>query len=488
MIISLVFGGIAYGLIDYSANSTILPQTQYPGAMITRPYDVIPLVLFCVATPIFWRLYRTTPNLLTAALLISLLPEMVLEAHMSFGSSKLFDNHFNIAHFLKIFAYLVPFIGLVLDYIRTYQNEVNTAHQLEEREQRLQAIMNTAADGIITITPLGKITSFNLAAEKVFGYTADEVIGKNIKYLMSEPHQAQHDSYLSNYLKTGKAKFLGTGTRELEARHKNGRTFPIDLGISEVNLGHERSFVGIIRDITIRKANEEELRRTLEDLTLSNEELEKFAYVASHDLKSPLRAIDNLSLWLDEDLGDALTGKNKEYMEKLRSRVFRMDQLLDDLLIYCRAGQSDKKSASIKADSLINEIIELLNIPDGFQVNVDESLKQCIVSKSPLNQIFRNLIGNAIKHHDKDEGMVNVFVKNNGAYYEFTVEDDGPGIDPQFHDKVFEMFQTLKPRDEVEGSGMGMALVRKLLYKHGGRIHLDSDIGKGTRVNFTWPK
>ncbi|MFK8067009.1 MAG: PAS domain S-box protein [Gammaproteobacteria bacterium] len=357
----------------------------------------------------------------------------------------------------------------------------------EEREGRLQAVLDGTVDGIITIDERGTIANYNKACVGIFGYQADEVIGQNVKVLMPEPYHGEHDGYLKSYRDTQDKKIIGIG-REVQGQRKDGSTFPLDLSVSEIDVHGKKMFSGIVRDITERKEAENKLMHTLEDLQLSNEELEKFAYVASHDLKSPLRAIDNLSLWLDEDLGDALTGKNKEYMDTLRGRVTRMELLLDDLLDYSRASKSELNGVPITANLLIKEITELLNIPDGFVINIDESLNQCNVLKSPLDLIFSNLIGNAIKHHDKPEGNITISIVSKDQYYQFTVEDDGPGIDPRFHHKVFEIFQTLKPRDEVEGSGMGMALVKKLLYKHGGRITLDSDPGQGSRFNFTWPK
>ena len=292
---------------------------------------------------------------------------------------------------------------------------------------------------------------------------------------------------MENYLVTNVKKMIGIG-REVEGRRKDGSTFPLDLSVSEVNAHGERMFSGIVRDITERKEAEAILKQTLEDLQISNAELEKFAYVASHDLKSPLRAIDNLTKWLEEDLDDVLNDRNRAHMEKLRGRVLRMENLLDDLLEYSRAGRNLDNSEIIKSERLVREISDFLDVPKGFVVKADESLKGINVPRMPLEQIFHNLVGNALKHHDKEKGTITVSAKNRGEFYEFSVADDGPGIPKKYQEQVFEMFQTLKSRDEVEGSGMGLALVKKIVHNFGGQLRLESEEGQGSTFIFTWPK
>lgn len=358
--------------------------------------------------------------------------------------------------------------------------------ELERTGSFLKGILDNAVDGIISIDKKGNILSVNPATIAMFGYERPELIGRNVKILMPDPYKKEHDKYLENYLETGSKKIIGIG-REVSGLRKDGSTFPMELSVSENQTSDSHSFTGIIRDISERKQSEDKLTKTLEDLSLSNKELEKFAYVASHDLKSPLRAIENLCHWLEEDMGEQLSGKNKEHMDRLCGRVARMGQLLDDLLLYSRAGQIAGKNETIRASDLVDETVELVNIPSDFQIIKDDSLYEHRILKSPLNQVIRNLVGNAVKHHHKTSGIVSISLEPKDSFLEFTVEDDGPGIDPKFHNRVFEMFQTLRPRDEVEGSGMGMAMVKKILYTHGGRIWLDSDVGAGTRVVFTWP-
>jgi len=225
-------------------------------------------------------------------------------------------------------------------------------------------------------------------------------------------------------------------------------------------------------------------------LERSNKELDDFAYVASHDLKAPLRVIDNASKWLEEDLQEHLTDETRDNMRLLRGRVRRMEKLLDDLLEYSRIGRSvDERYAEIiNGTALMDNILELLSPPEGFMVKVSPSFADIHVRRMPLQQILMNLISNAIKHHDKKKGCIEVTVKDSGAAYAFAVKDDGPGIPAQFHEQIFKMFQTLKPRDQVEGSGMGLAMVRKNIEVFSGKLTLESSEGKGSIFRFTWPK
>ncbi len=283
--ISLIFGSVAYGIIHYSAISDRLPQTTFPASLITRPYDVAPLALFIFAGVfLFPRFHKSAPGLLSHALILSILPQVATQLHMAFGSTGLFDNDFNIAHFLKIMAYLVPFGGLCLDYIQTYREEKVTVGQLEqeivertrvqvalsESEVRHRAILNNVVDGIISINEDGIVQSFNPAAERIFGYTAPEVVGNNVNMLQPEPYHSHHDEYIKNYLHTGKAKIIGIG-REVAGRRKDGTAFPLDLSVSEVRLGGRRLFTGILRDITERKRAEIQIQERTRLLALGAE-------------------------------------------------------------------------------------------------------------------------------------------------------------------------------------------------------------------------
>ncbi len=249
----------------------------------------------------------------------------------------------------------------------------------------------------------------------------------------------------------------------------------------------QRAFLNILEDIDLEKGKVSAAYQRIEAV---NKELQEFAYAASHDLKAPLRVIDNASKWIEEDLQEHLTDETRENMGLLRGRIKRMEKLLDDLLEYSRIGRvTDERFAEIvSGDALMHNILALLAPPQGFTVNVSPHFTEIQVRRMPLQQIMLNLISNAIKHHDKKQGVIEVTVEDEGDHHTFAVSDDGPGIPPQFHNQIFMMFQTLKPRDQVEGSGMGLAMVRKNIEIFGGKLKLESTEGKGSIFRFTWPK
>lgn len=233
---------------------------------------------------------------------------------------------------------------------------------------------------------------------------------------------------------------------------------------------------------------EQQRRRWMSELERSNRELDEFAYVASHDLRSPLQAIKSLSQWIAEDNADILPEESRRHVEQMQQRVGRLERLLDDLLQYSRAGRVHGTVTDVDTRSLCLDTVALLNPPAGFHVNIAEDLPTMRTAPAPLAQVLRNLINNALKHHDSDEGSINISCSPNGTFNLFTVSDDGPGIDPRYHDQVFKMFETLSPRDAVEGSGMGLAVIKKTVESYGGTITLDSEPGRGARFTFGWPK
>ena len=216
-------------------------------------------------------------------------------------------------------------------------------------------------------------------------------------------------------------------------------------------------------------------------------ELEQFAYVTSHDLKAPLRGIANLATWLEEDLQEKLTAVTREQLGLLRDRVQRMNALIEGLLEYTRIDRAEQSMVNVDTGDLLTEVIDSLAPPDGFIVDVAANMPILHTERLHLFQVFSNLIGNAIKHGNGEQGHVGVTARNLGEYYEFTVADDGPGIAPEYHDKVFMMFQTLTVHDYGSNTGIGLALVKKIVQEHGGSITLESAEGKGATFRFSWP-
>ena len=218
------------------------------------------------------------------------------------------------------------------------------------------------------------------------------------------------------------------------------------------------------------------------------EDLEQFAYVTSHDLKAPLRAIANLAGWLQEDLADKLDDATREQLTLLHDRVGRMHALIEGLLSYSRVGRTESVREVVDVADLLEEIVDSLSPPDGFVVEIGDGMPTLNTDRLHLGQVFANLLSNSLKHRDTPEGHVWITVRELDKMYEFTVADDGPGIAPEYQDKVFMMFQTLSPRDYGSDTGIGLALVKKIVQEHGGSITLRSEPGQGASFRFTWQK
>jgi len=232
------------------------------------------------------------------------------------------------------------------------------------------------------------------------------------------------------------------------------------------------------------------LREAHEGLARSNQELTSFAYVVSHDLKAPLRGIASLSEWLEEDLADRLEGEQREQMRLLRERVQRMDALIDGLLEYSRVGRIRNPVISVDVGALLVRLIGTVNPPDHIHVAVIPPMPTLQTDELRLSQVFQNLIDNAVKYHPGPQGRVEVACRDADAFWEFSVSDDGLGIEPRYHERIFQMFQSLHPRSDVESTGIGLALVKKIVEERGGKIWVESDgvPGHGSTFRFTWPK
>ena len=211
------------------------------------------------------------------------------------------------------------------------------------------------------------------------------------------------------------------------------------------------------------------------------DELERFVYLASHDLKAPLPAMERLISWIEEDSGDVLTEQSKQHLALLRGRAYRMSNLLDGLLRYSQAGQIGTAISTVDSKQLVERIILELNPPRTFTFQCANNLPVFQTPQELIHQVFSALIDNSIKHHHLKNGHVTIKVQDHIHFYEFFVKDDGPGIEPEYQTKIFELFQTLQPRDILESSGVGLSIAKKIVESQGGRIKVNS-------FSFTWPK
>jgi signal transduction histidine kinase len=232
----------------------------------------------------------------------------------------------------------------------------------------------------------------------------------------------------------------------------------------------------------------ERLEENISDLKKKNADLNQFAYIVSHDLKAPLRGIEMVLNWINEDRGDTLDEKVKEYHAVIRGRLLRMENLINGILEISRLGRNIKSVEEVNIADLLDEIIDTLSPPPEMKIIVNPGMPVISTEKILIEQVFTNLIGNAIKYHDTKKGKIEIGVQDKESYFEFYVKDDGPGIEKEYHEKIFEIFQTLKERDAFESTGIGLTIVKKIIEEKGGYIKVDSETGKGAVFTFSWPK
>ncbi|MFC1478343.1 PAS domain S-box protein [Candidatus Margulisiibacteriota bacterium] len=375
----------------------------------------------------------------------------------------------------------VIWTGICFDITDRKRNEA----LLQESEKRFKELANLLPQPVWETNIKGEFIYTNRAGYEILGYTMEDLNkGIHIGDVIAEEDRKRAEINFSKVMSNEDIE-----NHEYFCLKKDGTRFPaLIYSTSVIHEGNLTGIRGITLDITERKKAEDELRAKTEELEYMNRELESFAYAASHDLKAPLRAVNNLASWIEEDLRDVMKKDTKEKVELMRSRVSRMDKLLDDLLVYARIGRIERKTEKVDVQKVIQDTVDLLSPPKEFKIEIVTDVPVFETEKVSLEHILENLIDNAIKHHDREDGCVQIAVKDIDCCYEFTVSDDGPGIDKKNHSKVFQLFQTLRPRDEVEGSGMGMAMVKKIIETYGGYLILDSEPGRGTSVQFSWPK
>jgi PAS domain S-box-containing protein len=367
------------------------------------------------------------------------------------------------------------------------------ADALSESERRFRQVTEGIPQMVWITRPDGYHEYFNQRWYDYTGTKPGQTDGEGWSHLLHPEDQAATFAAWQRALATGEPY-------RVEYRFKNGTTGEYHWFIGEalpLRDKHNRivKWFGTCTDIDQQKQQEVRLRqqttalaRATAALEERNRELDQFAYITSHDLKAPLRGIANLSQWIEEDLGEQVTDDVRHQLELLRGRVHRMEALIDGILQYSRVGRTNVAAEQVDVASLVEDVIDLLAPPPTFTMEVAPGLPTLHTARVPLQQVFHNLLGNAIKHHHRPNGHIRVCGEEAGEFWRFTIADDGPGIAPQYHQKIFQIFQTLAPRDKVEGSGLGLALVKKIVERQGGTIAVQSDVGQGTTFVWTWPK
>jgi len=380
-------------------------------------------------------------------------------------------------------------LGIVL--LTAFADRRFALQELElEASRRHHQIIETALDAFIGMDSNGQVTDWNAQAESTFGWVRSEAVGRELRELIiPHRHGQAHPQDVHNFLLSGTGPLLNKRI-ETMALHKDGHEFPIELAITPVMWGEKRSFAAFVRDVTDRKRAQQELARKIDELARSNAELEQFAYVASHDLQEPLRMVASYTQLLAQRYHGKLDSDAEEFIGFAVDGATRMQTLIQDLLSYSRVttrGQSFQvtNTATVCTAALRN-----------LQKAIEESAAAISVGNLPevsadatqLIQVFQNLVGNAIKYRDHRKVEIRIAAKTLDNLAIFSVEDNGIGIEAQYFERIFQMFQRLHTRTEYSGTGIGLALCKKIVERHGGKIWVESKPGDGSRFWFTIPQ
>jgi PAS domain S-box-containing protein len=468
-------------------------QDMIPSMMNKGGFSLIPQVLnlmggalFLFGVAYFTRRFSRDQN--TAYLLFIAYCLMFAVAGLTYRLSGLWGIGWWFSHIIRLGAYVVAFgyvtINTTAEYLRLIQTE--------EAVTRLAALVESSDDAIIGKTLDGTIVSWTHGAQNLFGYTAEEIHDQTGECLIPS-ERMDEETHIMDSIRSGRRDHY----LETVRRKKDGTLIDVSLSISPIEDSHG-DMIGIstiARDITERKQAEQEMKKlnnrlksTVRELERANKELQEFTHIAAHDLKTPLRAIATLADWLRVDYIDKFDEQGREQVQILVDKAKQMTALIDDILRYCRLGQEKVKGNPVDLNAVVSGVIKDMIALENIQIGVENELPTILCNKTHVIQIFQNLIGNAIKYMDKPAGHIKVDCVEQDDSWMFSVEDNGPGIDEMYYEKIFHMFQTLEPREGVESTGVGLAIVKKIVEMNHGDVWIESKVGKGTTFFFTIPK
>jgi PAS domain S-box-containing protein len=339
---------------------------------------------------------------------------------------------------------------------------------------------------MVVVNQRGEIVLLNAHAEKQFRYWRDELIGQKVKSIIPQGFAERVIADGTRTAAEALAQQIGTGI-ELTGRRKDGSEFPIEIMLSPLQSNEGVLVTAAIRDISMRKDAEANLVEKIEELNRSNEELEQFAYVASHDLQEPLRMVASYTQLLGKRYKGKLDSDADEFIAFAVDGANRMQRLIQDLLTYSRVGKRGLELLDVSSDRALRQAVVNLRgaIEESGAFVTHDPLPQVMADEVQLVQLFQNLVGNAIKYQGPGAPHIHISaVKDGASRWIFSVKDDGLGIDSQFFERIFGMFQRLHKRDEFEGTGMGLAICKKIVERHGGNISVESKPGLGSTFHF----
>ncbi len=356
-------------------------------------------------------------------------------------------------------------------------------------EERLRLVVEAAPSGMIMVDELGRVVLVNSQVERMFGYSREELLGESVDLLVPSSVRAEHPCHRASFFAAPKARAMGVG-RDLYGQRKDGSRLPVEIGLNPLMTDGERFVLASIVDITERKHSEALLQEKLLELQRSNEDLQQFAYVCSHDLQEPLRVISNYSQLLARRYSDKLDQDANEFIEFTVDATRRMQELINDLLLYSRVDTKGKEFVPTDCSEIVAIALANLRVSISESTAVVNCVELPVISadKSQLLQVFQNLIGNAIKFRSSENPSITVSAHDAGKNWLFEVEDNGLGFDMKYGERIFVIFQRLHTKEMYPGSGIGLAVCKKIIERHGGSIWAESEPGKGAKFSFTMPK
>ena len=375
---------------------------------------------------------------------------------------------------------------LVTAAIRDISVRKDAEKHLAQMEGRYRGLLEAAPDAMVVVNQSGEIVLLNVQAEKQFGYRRDELVGQKVKNIIPEGFAERLVADALRSAEDALAQQIGTGI-ELNGRRKNGSDFPIEIMLSPLESADGTLVTAAIRDITTRKKAEADLLQKVEELNRSNEELGQFAYIASHDLQEPLRMVASYTQLLSRRYKGKLDSDADEFISFAVDGASRMHRMIQDLLAYSRVGTKGKDLLDASSEEALHQALMNLRgaIEDSAALVTHDPLPAVMADEMQLIQLFQNLVGNAIKYQNPGVPRVHVSaVKNGGKKWIFSVQDNGLGIDSQYFEKIFGMFQRLHKREEFAGTGIGLAICKKIVERHGGSISVESQLGHGSTFRF----
>jgi PAS domain S-box-containing protein len=409
-----------------------------------------------------------------------------------FRKSALIDGAYEVEDFFPVFGDKWLFLtaaplrdahGNVTGAIESLQDitERKRAEEaLRESEEKYRVLFETAKDAIFLSDETGRFIDVNSAASLSLGYDREELLKMSNKEVDADPRGYETFTKIRDGV-------MKEAVFEVNHKRKDGMLVPVEISGKAIETDGSKIFLAIARDITERKRAEEKLKQTMADMKRSNTDLEQFAYVVSHDLQEPLRMVSSYVQLLSKRYKGKLDSDADEFIGFAVDGANRMQTLINDLLAFSRVGTRGKPLTPTDCEALLPQTLSNLkvSIDDGGAVITHDPLPTVMVDGSQLAQVFQNLIGNAIKFRGEEPPRIHIAAERKGDGWLFSVADNGIGVDPEFFDRIFVIFQRLHGRDEYEGTGIGLAVCKKIVERHGGRMWVESEPGRGSTFYFT---